>query len=146
MSDIALGNAASERLEAIVGAMEQVDLNTSHALSGGLYARTIYIPAGVTLVGCTHKKDHVNVIIGDISVSTDEGLARFTGHHVIECKAGHKRHGYAHSDTAWTTIVRTDLTDLAEIENECVLEPERLQTRTLALAAKQEKQLCHGQQ
>jgi len=145
MGEVAHSNAASERLEKIVGAMEQVDLHTSHALSGEMYSRTIYIPKGATLVGCTHLKDHINVIIGDISVSTDEGKRRYTGHHVLECKAGHKRHGYAHSATIWTTIVRTSLTDLEAIENECVLEPERLQTRTLALS-KQEKKLCHGQQ
>lgn len=124
--------AKIDALEVAVGAMQQVDLHTTHELAGGVYARTIVIPAGTVLVGCVHKKDHINVFQGDITAWTDEGMKRFTGHHVIPGSAGIKRAGYAHTETVWTTLSHTennDLADLAAIEDELVENPESLQTR-----------------
>ena len=46
-----------ERLEALILQTPQVDLKTTHCLSGGIYARTIIIPAGTILTGAAHKKD-----------------------------------------------------------------------------------------
>jgi hypothetical protein len=119
---------AIERLEAEVLKLPQVDLHTTHALAGGVYARTIFIPAGTVLTGAVHKKDHINILQGDITAWTEGGVRRFTGHHVLESKAGAKRAGVAHADTTWTTVCRTDLTDIEAIEAELVEEPERLQT------------------
>lgn len=121
-------------LEKLILQTPQIDLKTSHSLSGGMYARTIYIPAGTVLTGATHKTDHINIVFGDISVSTDEGMKRLTGHHVIETKAGMKRAGFAHEYTVWTTICKTDLTDIKEIEKELVIESEMLQTNTLSVS------------
>ena len=135
---------ALEVLEAAIGSMPQVDVQTQHHLSGGMYARTIFIPAGSVIVGTTHKTDHINVMIGDIEVSTDHGMVRLTGYNVLETKAGMKRHGYAYADTYWTTVCKTANTDLEAIENELVEEPERLQTRRLALT--KGEALCLGQQ
>lgn len=121
------------RLEALVLQAPQVDLNTQHCLSGGMYARTILIPAGTVLTGATHKTDHVNICMGDITVTTDNGPVRLVGYHVLPTKAGSKRAGIAHADTVWTTICKTDLTDLEAIEDELVEEADRLQTRVAAL-------------
>lgn len=127
--------ASVDELEQQVLALPQVDLRTEHVLSGGVYARTIYIPAGTVLTGATHKKDHVNVVYGDITVTTDEGPRRITGYHVIPTKAGSKRAGYAHAATVWTTICETKLTDIEAIEDELVEESTHLQTRLAALPA-----------
>ncbi len=121
------------RLEAELLKAPQVDLQTTNVLSGRMLARSIFIPAGAALTGATHRKDHINIVQGDISVSTDDGMKRLTGQHVLATRAGHKRVGYAHADTIWTTVVQTDLTDLAAIENEVVEEAESLQTRRLSI-------------
>lgn len=123
-----------ERLEQIVLSAPQVDLRTTHSLSGGVYARTIHIPAGTVLTGATHKKDHINVVFGDITVTTDTGPVRLTGHHVLPTKAGSKRAGFAHADTVWTTICHTELTDIEAIEDELVEESTLLQTRQATLS------------
>lgn len=120
-------------IETVILNAPQVDLNTAHALSGKVYARTIYIPAGTILTGAEHKKDHINIMQGDITVSTDEGMRRLTGHHIIETKAGNKRIGFAHADTVWTTVCYTEFTDIEDIENDLVETPEQLQTRNPAL-------------
>ena len=117
------------RLEALVLAQPQVDLRTEHALFDGHYARTIFIPAGTVLIGARHKTDHMNVAMGDITVTTDSGPTRLTGMNIIPTRAGSKRAGYAHADTVWITICKTQLTDIEAIENELVEEADRLQTR-----------------
>lgn len=126
-----------ERLAEHIGAGEQVDLQTTHVTGGGMYARSFIIPAGVAVVGATHKKDHLDVMQGDVSFTTGDGLKRLTGMHVLSTKAGAKRVGFAHSETKWTTIVRTELTDIHAIEEECVVEAEQLQTRRLEIERRQ---------
>jgi hypothetical protein len=121
--------SALQQLEDCILQAEQVDLKTTHALAGGVYARTILIPAGTVLTGATHKKDHINIVQGDITVSTDEGMKRLTGQHILPTRAGMKRAGFAHADTIWTTVCATDQTDLHAIEADLVIEAERLQTR-----------------
>lgn len=140
MSELALSDKV-EALESLILQVPQVDLQTKHELSGGVYARTIFIPAGTVLTGARHKKDHVNVVFGDITVSTDDGMKRITGYHVIPTKAGMKRVGFAHADTAWTTVCQTELTDIEAIEDELVEEAERLQTRTLKIATETAQRL-----
>lgn len=130
-----------ERLEAIAQGMPQVPIKTEHALSGGMYARTITIPAGTMLTGAAHKTDHLCVCMGDIEVLTDEGPRRLTGLHVLTTAAGMKRAGYAHAETRWTTICRTDLTDLAKIEDELVECPEMLQARSALIGLATRRQL-----
>ena len=142
MNAIAKSNDAVSQLESIVLTVPQVDLQTQHKLSGGMYARTIFIPAGTVLTGATHKRDHINVMVGDITVSTDEGMRRLTGFNVLETKAGMKRCGFAHADTQWTTISRTDLVVVEDIEDELVVESERLQTRVFASDGKQQENIA----
>lgn len=117
------------RLEEELRKFPQTYVEPRHDINGGLYARTGLIPAGTTFTGCTHKKDHVNVVCGDVTILTDEGPLRLTGYHVLPTKAGSKRVAVAHSDTYWTTILRTELTDVLDIEDECVEDSAQLQTR-----------------
>ena len=130
-----------QSLEEMILAAPQVELNTTHALSGGMYARTIFIPAGTVLTGATHKTDHLNIVCGDISVTTDEGMRRMTGYHVLTTKSGMKRAGFAHADTMWTTVCKTDQIELEAIENELVEEADKLQTRKLQITSNDTKRI-----
>lgn len=121
------------RLEAELLALPQVDLATENLVHGGMCARTILIPAGTALTGALTNMDNVCVMFGDIEVTTDEGVKRLTGYHVLPAKAGAKRAGFAHSDTWWTTIWPTGLADIEAIEDEATSESDRLQTRRLRL-------------
>ena len=129
------------KLESIMEECPQVDLNTTHVIYGGMYARSITIPADVTLTGAIHNLDMINIMQGDITVTTDDGMKRLTGHHVFPSKAGTKRVGYAHSETIWTTVMPTNETDLDKIEQEATPEYLRLQTRALRLASERTEQL-----
>lgn len=132
---------AVKRLEEAILQTPQVDLETQHCLSGGMYARTITIKAGTVLTGATHKTDHVNIVHGDISVTTDAGVKRLTGYHVLPTKAGSKRAGYAHADTMWTTICKTELVCIEDIEDELVEESANLQTRLNAIGNTELKEI-----
>lgn len=50
MSELALSDKV-DALESLILQVPQVDLQTKHELSGGVYARTILIPAGTVLTG-----------------------------------------------------------------------------------------------
>lgn len=122
-----------ERLESYLRNVPQVDLQTKHYISAGMYAREITIPAGTVLTGAAHKFDHLNICHGDIIVWTEDGMKRLTGHHTMASRAGAKRVGMAIHDTVWTTIHRTDETDIEKLEEMLTDEAERLQTRRLGL-------------
>lgn len=109
----------------------QVRCETKSYLSGGVYAREVFIPEGSLVIGAVHSKDHVNVMCGDITVLTEEGAKRFTGYHVVPTKAGMKRAGLTHGPTYWTTLLHTDKHDLSAIEDEMTVESDMLQTRRL---------------
>jgi hypothetical protein len=128
---------AVKELEAAVLAAPQIDLQTRSLLAGKVNGRTILIPAGTVLTGAKHNKDSVNIVCGDITVTTDNGPLRITGYHVIPSKAGTKRAGYAHADTYWTTCWHTELTDGEAIEDEMSDESAQLQTRKQAMLSKQ---------
>lgn len=122
-----------QRLEDLLLEMPQVQLATDHLVHGGMYARTVFIPAGTLLTGALTLRDNVVVMHGGITVTTDEGQQVLDGFHVLPACAGAKRAGVAHANTWWTTIWSTDKTDVAEIENELTSEPDKLQTRRPAL-------------
>ena len=86
--------------------------------SGGkMYARTGLIKKGTELVGKIHKLEHINIMSsGDITVVTEEGCKRLVGFNIMVCKPGTRRAGRANEDTIWTTILQTEETDLAKIE------------------------------
>jgi len=95
------------------------ELPLHHFVCNGVYYRELTIPSGVVLTGKIHKTEHVSICIqGDISVMTDEGMKRITAPFTLTSQPGMKRAGYAHTETIWATIHKTDKTDLTEIEND----------------------------
>ena len=116
------------RLERHISDFPQVDLHTKHLIHGGMYARTILIPAGTILTGALTRADNISVMVGDITVTTEAGVKRLIGFHVLPAEAGVKRAGVAHKDTWWTTLIPTEETDLSLIEKHFTDEAEGLQT------------------
>jgi hypothetical protein len=107
------------RVSALEGAMlelPQAEIPVSHSFCGGMCARTIEIKAGTILTGAIHTQEQLNIVQGDITIITEEGERRYTGFHVIPSPAGTKRVGYAHADTVWTTILKTDETEIEKVE------------------------------
>lgn len=109
------------RLEAALFSGQTVDLPVKHHFSRGVYARELFIPKGIVLVGKIHKHSQINVVLkGDISVFSEDGIKRVKAGETIVSPPGVKRAGYAHEDTVWTTIHGTHETDLERLEDELI--------------------------
>lgn len=101
-------------------AKPQAEIPVTHEFSGKMYARTMKAPADTLIMGCIHLTDHVNIVHGDISIYSDGVERRYTGYHVIPSTAGVQRIGFTHAPTHWTTVLRTELETVAEIEQQLV--------------------------
>ena len=86
--------------------LETEDYSLVEYKIGDLYARQITIKKGVCLTGRVYKRDHLEVMLsGDIIIlSADGGTTHYTGHNVIEAKAGKRQAGFALEDTIWLTV------------------------------------------
>lgn len=133
-----------EQIQRLEGSLLQAEaagagvaIDTWHHFADGLVARTILIPAGTVLTGASHKAEHLNIAHGDITVWTEAGMRRLTGHHVLPSLPGAKRVGYAHAATWWTTVHLnpTNERDTDTLADALVEDPHLLQSRRLALSA-----------
>jgi len=114
-----------EMFETEMRKLPQIALRTRHYFSDGVYAREIFIPKGILLTGKVHKYAQLNIVSqGDISVLLEDGLKRVAAPFTVVSPPGTKRIAYAHADTVWTTIHRTDDTDLEVIEKHFVVDTE----------------------
>ncbi len=118
LSQVSGERAKLYELQAAATELPPVDCPLQHSFIDGVYVRTIHIPAGTVIVGKIHKHSHANILSqGEVSVFTEGGgLERLKGPLTMVSEAGTKRAVYAHTDTVWTTIHKTDETDLDKIE------------------------------
>ena len=113
-----------DRLQAEMVKMPQVELQTEHFFSPGMYCRRVFRPAGTLIVGKVHKKPHFFLCaIGEIIAWTETGMRKLKAGDVVECQPGTIRVTYAVTDAMGVTIHKTDKTDLDEIESE-LIEPD----------------------
>lgn len=102
----------------------QVEFPTEHSFADGMYARKMLIRKGVVMVGKVHKKEHFAFLMtGEITVTMGSTIQRIKAPFMVVTPPGSKRAVYAHEDSWCLTIHRTDLTDIAAIEDE-IAEPE----------------------
>ncbi len=103
------------------------DSNLAHRLpvqnwfANGMYARSLEIQAGVVLTGALHRFDHLSILLkGEMTITSPEGPKRIHAGDVFVTRAGSKKAGYAHIDSIFLTIERTDRTTEAEAMDELV--------------------------
>lgn len=120
------GGASREVLLAFQDAMSKSDAKidgdkvcpVTHHFAPGLYAREIFMPAGVCVVGKIHKHAHVNNIsAGRVLVTTEFGKEELCAPYQFVSKPGTKRAVLVLEDCIWTTYHPTEETDLAKIED-----------------------------
>lgn len=110
-------------LQAALLNMPQFEPPTEHIFHGGMYCRQMSIPAGCTLVGKVHKKEHFFALAsGSVCITTDEGPQLLTGFKLLSSYPGTKRAIHAVSDSVFMTFHATDLTDVEQVEQEFVEE------------------------
>lgn len=122
--------AAVRNIEAQAAQLPQVALDVDHVLHGGMYARTITIPAGAMITGALIKIPTMLFLAGDASVFTgEEKPKRFVGEHLLLAGAGRKQAFYAHTDTQLTMVFPTQAKTVAEAESEFTDEVDLLSSR-----------------
>ena len=103
----------------------QIDLQTEHFFSPGIYTRILYIPKGVILTGKIHKEPILNIMVkGEISVLLGAEVKRIIAPFICVSPAGSKKIGFAHEDTIWIGCHGTEETDLTKLEERFVASSE----------------------
>jgi quercetin dioxygenase-like cupin family protein len=103
--------------ESLMKEQPQVEIQTKHYFSKGVYAREIFIPKGTILTGHIHKYHNLNIISkGKIEVLVGDELKIVEAPFTIVSPPGTKRIARALEDTIWTTIHGTEEKDLDLIE------------------------------
>lgn len=129
----AMSSDAVAKVNALADASRQFpqeDIETHHAIHGGMYARTISIKAGVMLTGVMIKVPTMLIVNGDVSVFAGDQSFRLIGFHAIPASANRKQAFVAHADTAMTMLFATDAKTVADAENEFTDEADQLMSRS----------------
>jgi hypothetical protein len=103
----------------------QVEIRLDHVFFPGGYARTMYVPAGTDITGAIHKYPNFNILVsGEVLVVTESGPQHLKAPFSAMAPPGTKRAGQTLTYVVWTTILATDLTDVALIESTMVTNSE----------------------
>jgi len=101
--------------------LPQLDAPVKHHFSKGVYAREIFMPKGMLIVGKVHKTRHLNIISqGRCTVKTTVRKLTIQAPFTFESVEGEQKVVFMHEDVVWTTIHLTNETNLAKIEEECI--------------------------
>lgn len=121
-----MGSPSVDRIrdyEAALKRLPQTNPPTEHFFADGLYGRPMYMQAGESVVGATHAKQHLCVVMGHCLVVDGHDRKELKGWNVFVSEPGAKRAIIALEDTVWMTVHATDKTDVEAVERE-VLQPE----------------------
>lgn len=99
----------------------QEELPVQHEFLDGVYMRTVYMKAGDVIVGKIHKQEHVAIISqGYATVLTEHGVLEIRAPFLFKSPPGARRALVIHEDMIWTTIHRSDHTDLEKLEEQLI--------------------------
>jgi hypothetical protein len=112
-----------QALQNAISQLPQYAPPTEHMFHGGMYCRQVWRPAGCTIVGKIHKKEHFYLIVsGTVAITTDEGVKSVTGPTLLCSKPGTKRAVYAETDALCMTFHVVDAKTIEDAEQELVEE------------------------
>lgn len=122
MSDATIGPLTAEaraEIDALTEqwrALPQVEIPVHHVLHGGMYARTVTVPAGVAIIG-------VHVVVPTILVMDGKGTlvaggeAREIDGHVVLAGSAYRKSIYiAREETVVTMMAATEAASIAEAQ------------------------------
>lgn len=109
--------------------MPQVSMKTEHVLHGGVYARTLTVPAGTLMTGVVVKIQTVLIVNGKCKIFNGISTVDFEGYNVLPANAPRKMTLLAIEETRLTMIFPTDATTVKEAEEIFTDESSSLVTR-----------------
>lgn len=98
------------------------ELPLTHTFSDGVYAREIFMPKGMMVIGQVHNTTHLNLVSKGSALVVDNAgrVSRVTAPFTFESKAGVRKVLFILEDMFWTTIHVTNETDIEVLENTLV--------------------------
>lgn len=112
---------AIKRLQLEIGKLPQAEFETRHYFADGMYCRELIQPKGATVIGKVHRKEHFYMVLsGELTVVGEGKRERIKAPCIWVSMPGTKRALYAHEDSVYVTVHKTELRDLDEIEKELV--------------------------
>lgn len=96
-------------------------LPLTHTFSDGVYAREVFMPKGMVVVGHIHNTTHLNIVSsGKAFLYINGEISEITAPYTFESKAGCRKILFILEDMFWTTIHKTDETNIKILENTLV--------------------------
>jgi len=120
---------ALEEIEADLMGHEPIEVPTEHVLHAGMYVRTIALPAGMVLFGCTVKLPTLVIVTGSAAVLVGEEWLRLEGYNVIPASADRKQVFVTYSSVVISMAFPTSAKTVEEAEYEFTDDADRLLSR-----------------
>lgn len=125
--------------------LPQEELPTQHDFLEGVYMRTVLMKAGLVVIGKIHKQEHVAIVSqGRATVITEHGVLEMRAPFMFKSPPGVRRALLIHEDMVWTTVHRSEHTDLVQLEEQLIAkdfdDPILVELEHKARALQ-----CHGQ-
>ena len=96
-------------------------LPLTHTFSDGVYAREIFMPKGMYVVGHKHKTRHLNIVsTGKAKVWMNGKIVEIVAPFTFESDKNVRKILFIEEDMFWTTIHLTTETDLVKLKDELV--------------------------
>lgn len=113
--------AGVDNLVSMLKEYPQEELPVQHEFLDGVYMRTVFMKAGDVVVGKIHKQEHVAIISkGYATVLTEHGVLEIRAPFMFKSPPGARRALIIHEDMVWTTVHRSDHTDLESLEDQLI--------------------------
>ena len=95
--------------------------DTQHYKIKGVYARTMFVPAGMLVTGKIHNFESIGILAqGTMRITNGETSVLVSAPYIAVDKPGIKRLGYAETDCTFISVHRTDAEEITDIEDELV--------------------------
>ena len=127
MDEAAIDNV--RQLTAAMAELPQVPIRTEHILHAGLYARTVFVPAGVIITGVLIKIPTLLIVQGEALVYIGGASVRLEGYNVVPAAAGRRQVFVAESDLRLTMLFASDAASVDQAERQFTDEFEQLVSR-----------------
>lgn len=129
MSDLAIFKTQLDlkELETELLKLDQVEIPTDHQFMGGIYLRSISVPAGTLIIGKRHRYETCNMLLSgtmSVYIGEDQPTKMLIGPCIFRSDPGSKKMGYAHTDCVFMNLHPTDETDLEKIEARFIIPEE----------------------
>jgi hypothetical protein len=116
-----------DKMQAAMKRLPQVDCPLVHRFTPGLYVREIHVPAGTLVISKIFKAEFPFIISqGKVSIWVEGvGVKKLEAPYFSITKAGMRRIIFHHTDVVLTTLHPTNLTDINQIEDEVIYNPDK---------------------